>query len=856
MTDSSGSVASIAGAGPAADPKTEASSSAGSSSGDLPASARIVIIGGGVGGASIAYHLAERGERDVVLVDRAELTSGSTFHSAGLVGQLRSDPTLTEMNMYSVDLYRKLQAGENPPSWVESGGIRLASSPERLEELRRQMSWATTFGLPMEEISAAEAQQLFPPMDTAGVLGGIFTPTDGFLDPSQLCYSLAAGARAQGARIFTRTRVLAIDTEGGRVRRVVTDRGTIECEIVVNCGGLYAAEIGRLAGVRIPIVPMSHQYVVTDGFLGEHGGTVQGTPLPSLRDPDLLVYYRPEGQGLLMGGYERDPEPWSLPAGGRVGFDAVPSDFNGKLLPENWSRFEEITHNSQIRVPGMAEAGLRRIINGPEAFTPDNEFCLGETEVDGLFVSAGFCAHGIAGAGGVGRLMADWILDGEPPMDVWHMDISRFGRQYRSPSFTLARVLENYRTYYDIKYPNHERGAGRPLRISPAYHWHSANDAFFGEKSGWERVNYYRTHAEAGDESLRPRGWAGQNWSAAIGAEHAATREAAGLFDESSFAKISVTGPDAAVFLEWVCANRVARGIGEITYTQALNSRGGIECDFTVTRIGEDEFWIITGTAFGSHDLAWLRRQARAGARDVRLTDITGQYGCFALWGPRAREILQPLTPTDLDSEHFPFFSSREITVGDVPVRALRVTYVGELGWELYVPAEYAAGLWEALWAAGVEHGLVGAGYRAIDSLRLEKGYRAWGTDISSVTNPYEAGLGFCVKMNKPGGFLGREALLAAKEAGLTRKLCCITLDDPRSVVLGSEPVRIDGAVQGRVTSGGFGYTVGSSIAYAYLPIELAAAGQKLEIGIFGEWVTGAVRAEPLFDPKGLRTKG
>jgi len=847
MTHSAGSFAATgAGSSGAAAP---------AAANDLPTSARIVIIGGGVGGASIAYHLAQRGERDVVLLDRDELTSGSTFHSAGLVGQLRSDPTLTEMNMYSVELYRKLQAGDHPPSWVESGGIRLASSPERLEELRRQMSWATTFGLPMEEISAAEAQRLFPPMDTAGVLGGVFTPTDGFLDPSQLCYSLAAGARAGGVRIFTRTRVLAIDTEAGRVRRVVTDRGSIDCEIVVNCGGLYAAEIGRLAGVRIPIVPMSHQYVVTDGFLGDHAGTAAGTPLPSLRDPDLLVYYRPEGQGLLMGGYERTPEPWSLPADGAIGYDAVPADFNGKLLPENWSRFEEITHNSQIRVPGMAEAGLRRIINGPEAFTPDNEFCLGQTEVDGFFVSAGFCAHGIAGAGGVGRLMADWILDGEAPLDVWHMDIARFGKQYRSPSFTLGRVLENYRTYYDIKYPNHERSAGRPLRVSPAYGWHRDQGAFFGEKSGWERVNYYRSNAATGDESLRPRGWAGQNWSAAIEVEHTGTRERAGLFDESSFAKIGITGCDAAKFLEWVCANRVARAVGAVTYTQALNHRGGIECDFTVTRIADDEFWIVTGTAFGSHDLGWLRRQARAGGFDVRLTDITGQYGCFALWGPRARDILASLTPADLGNEHFPFFTSQEITVGDVPVRALRVTYVGELGWELYVGAEYAAGLWTALWAAGAEHGLVGAGYRAIESLRLEKGYRAWSTDISPATTPYEAGLGFCVRMDKPGGFLGREALLAAQEGGLKRKLCCITLDDPRSVVLGSEPVRIDGVVQGRVTSGGYGYTVGRSIAYTYLPISLAETGQKLEIGIFGEWVTGSIRTEPLYDPKGLRTK-
>lgn len=814
---------------------------------EIPARARIVIIGGGVGGASVAYHLAEAGEKDVVLVDRNELTSGSTFHSAGLVGQLRSDPTLTKMNMYSVELYRKLQQSQQSPSWVESGGIRLASSPERLEEIRRQMSWAKTFGLPLEELSAIEAQQLFPLMDTAGVLGAAYLPTDGFLDPSQLCYALAAGARRMGVQIYTHTRVLDIKTGDGRVRSVVTDKGEIECEIVVDCGGMFAPEIARMVGVRIPIVPMSHQYVVTEAFL-----PLSEKPLPALRDPDLLIYYRPEGRGLLMGGYERNAEPWTAT---RTSYDRIPADFNGKLLPENWSRFEEITHNSGIRVPAMADVGLRKVINGPEGFTPDNEFCLGETEVDGFFVAAGFCAHGIAGAGGVGRLMAEWIIQGEPSMDVWHMDIRRFGRQYRSPSFTMARTLENYETYYDIKYPNHERAAGRPLRTSPAYPWHAEQGAYFGEKSGWERVNYYLPHAERGEESLRPRGWAGQNWSAAIGVEHAGTRTAAGLFDESSFAKLCVSGAGAAEFLEWVCDNRVARGIGEITYTQALNNRGGIEADFTVTRIDNDTFWIVTGTAFGNHDMAWLKKQAGICGADVRITDITGQFATYALWGPRSREILGTLTPADLSNEAFGFMTAQEISVGDVPVRALRVTFVGELGWELYTSAEYGANLWRTLWDAGQPFGITSGGYRAIDSLRVEKGYRVWSTDITPETNPYEAGLGFCVKLDKPGGFIGRDALVKAREEGLARKLCCIKLSDPRSVVLGSEPVMVGDDVVGRVTSGGYGYTIATSVAYAYLPMGSARPGTVVQVGIFGEWVAGEVATEPLLDPKGTRVK-
>jgi glycine cleavage system aminomethyltransferase T/glycine/D-amino acid oxidase-like deaminating enzyme len=814
-------------------------------SAELPESARIVVIGGGVGGASVAYHLAELGERDVVIVERAELTSGSTFHSAGLVGQLRADPTLTRMNMYSVELYRRLEQGEHPVGWTESGGIKLASSTERLEDIRRQISWARSYGLPLHEISPAEAAERFPLVDLEGVVGAAYLESDGHLDPSQLCYSLAAAARALGVRIHQRTRVTGIDVERGRVRRVHTDRGAIDCEIVVNCAGMFAAEIGRLAGVRIPLVPMSHQYVVTEPFRSRGDA-----PLPTLRDPDLLVYYRQEVDGLVMGGYERDPAPWTS---SKQVFDAIPADFNGRLLAEDWPRFEEIATNAHRRVPVLGDVGVRRMINGPEAFTPDNEFCLGETGVGGLFVAAGFCAHGIAGAGGIGQVMAEWIVTGEPSMDLSHMDISRFGQQYRSPGYTLARTLENYRTYYDIPYPDRQRQAGRPLRTPAAYAWHRAHRAQFGEKAGWERVDWYEANAD--DVALPPHGWPARYWSSAIGAEHRATREIAGLFDESSFAKIEVRGADAAAFLDWVCDNEVARAVGDVTYTQALNQRGGIESDYTVTRLADDLFSIVTGTAFGSHDIALLRRRAREREADVRITDVTGAACCYALWGPRSREILQTLTPADLGNDAFPYMTAQELTIGGVPVRALRVTFVGELGWELYASTEYAASLWETVWAAGEPFGMVAAGYRAIESMRLEKGYRVWGTDITAETTPYEAGLGFCVKLDKPGGFVGRDALIAAREEGLNRKLRAIVLADPRRLVLGSEPVRIDGEVVGRVTSGGFGYTVDASIAYALVPID-AKPGTAVEIDIFGEWVLGEVVAEPLFDPRGTRVRG
>ncbi len=806
---------------------------------ELPDRARVVIVGGGVGGASIAHHLAKLGERDVVLLDRSELTSGSTFHSAGLVGQLRSSVSLTRMMMDSVELYRTLDCG-----WVQCGGIRLACTPEREQEVLRQVAWAKTFGLPLELISPEQARELFPLMSTEGVRCASYLPSDGYLDPSLLTTALVDGAREGGCRVFTHTRVTGIDLDGARVRGVQTEWGPIEAEVVVNAGGMFAAEVGRLAGVRVPVVPFAHEYLVSQPFRDR----VPGEHLPTLRDPDLLIYFREEGGGLVMGGYERRSAPWALD---EHLLDAIPADFNGRLLEEDWPRFEEIAANSARRVPVMDELKVTRLINGPEAFTPDNEFCLGESEVRGFFVAAGFCAHGLAGAGGIGRVMAEWIIEGEPTMDVWEMDIRRFGPHFRSPGYTLKRTREVYETYYDIRYPGHERQAGRPLRTSSAYPWHAEHGAALGEKAGWERVNWYESNAGLGDESLRPRGWAGMHWSSAIGAEHRATRERAGLFDESSFAKLEIAGPGAADFLERLCDNHVARDVGAITYTQMLNRRGGIECDFTVTRVEDELFSIVTGTAFGNHDISWIRRHAPADG-SVRCSDVTARWACFALWGPRARDILSPLTDDPLD---FSYMHMRELAVGDVPVRALRVTFVGELGWELYCPTEYGAGLWRTLWNAGRPHGLLAGGYRAIDSLRLEKGYRVWAADITPDETPYEAGLGFCVKSD--GTFLGASALgigAASAPGEPLKRLRCLTLEDPRSVALGNEPVRVDGEILGRVTSGGYGYTVERSIAYAYLPafIEVDTA---IEVDIFGEWVAGEVAREPLFDPKGERVR-
>ena len=798
--------------------------------------ARAVVIGGGVGGCSILYWLTRLGWDDVVLVERADLTSGSTFHSAGLVGQLRSSLALTKMMMDSVELYRTLEAEVGlETGWHEVGSLRLASSTERMEEISRQAGWAKTFGLPLELVSAEEAQRLFPPMTTEGVLGAAFLPTDGYVDPSQLTFALAEGARRRGAEVATNTRVTGVTTERGRVTGVETDRGAIETEIVVNAGGMYAREIGALAGVNVPVIPMAHEYLVTKPV---------GLPLdmPTMRDPSLLVYFRPESGGLIMGGYERDCAPWAL--------DGVPADFNSRLLEEDWPRFEELMHNAIVRVPSLEEMDVVKLINGPEAFTPDGEFILGPSEVRGFWIAAGFCAHGLAGAGGMGRLVAEWIIEGTPSLDVWHMDSRRFGLAYRSREYTLARTKEVYETYYDVRYPGHERSAGRPLRVSPAYGRLQELGAAFGEKSGWERANWFEPNAARGDESLRPRGWAGKLWSPAVGGEHRACRETAAIFDESSFAKILVSGSGAADLLERLCANRVAREVGQVTYTQMLNARGGIECDFTVTRLADDAFRIVTGTAFGQHDLAWVR-QHMPDDGSVQVADETSAYACFGIWGPKARDILQPLTTTDLGNEAFGYMRARELAIGRVPCLALRVTYVGELGWELYCRSEFGLALWDTIWDAGREEGLVAGGYKAIDSLRLEKGYRVWGADITPEDTPFEAGLGFAVKLDKS-EFLGREVLASAPDP--ERLLRCVTLEEPRAIALGSEPVRVGDEAVGRVTSGGYGYTVEKSIAYAYLPAA-HGVGTEVAVEIFGEWVSGVVAAEPLFDPKGERIR-
>ncbi|MGW8225772.1 MAG: GcvT family protein [Anaerolineales bacterium] len=808
----------------------------------FPTQAQVVIIGGGVGGCSIAYHLTKMGWKDVVLLERHELTAGSTWHSAGLVGQLRSDANLTRMMYYSTDLYRQLKEETGVDTgWREVGGLRLASSPERMEDIKRMVGMARSFDMPMELLSPKDAYELFPLMSMEGVVGAAYTPNDGVIDPTGLTNALAAGAKNRGAIFFQDTDVEQILVEHGHVSEVVTNRGSIKTEIVVNAAGQWGAEVGRMVGLNLPVVPMAHLYIITKPIEGV------GHNFPTLRDPDLLVYWREEVGGLVTGGYERDPAPF--------GMDGIPKDFKYELLAPDWDRFAPLMENSIKRVPAVETAEIIQLLNGPEGFTPDGEFLLGPTEVKGFWVACAFCAHGLAGAGGIGKVMAEWIIEGHPEWDLWRLDVRRFGTNYASKDYILDRTIETYTKYYDIHYPGEERMSGRNLRLSPTYTRLREMGAFFGERSGWERVNYMKSYESLARHGHEPKGWAHHNWSRAIGYEHLMTRKTAGMFDETSFNKFEVSGPGALGFLNHVCANQIDRPVGTVVYTQCLNSRGGIECDFTVTRLEEQKFLIITGTAFGVHDSSWLRINMPEDG-SVTLEDVSSSYACIGLWGPKSRQILSKVTKSDISNDGFPYMTARYLTVGNVPVLASRVTYVGELGWEFYCPMEYGLQLWDTLWEAGKPEGVVAAGYKAIETLRLEKGYRYWSAEISPDYTPLEAGLGFAVDFDK-GDFIGREVLLKQKQVGLKQRLCCLRLADDRVVALGKEPIRPLGAemIIGWVASGGYGYTIEQSIVYAYLPIDYTKIGIEMEIEFFGERVNATVVKSPLYDPMGERIK-
>jgi sarcosine dehydrogenase len=813
---------------------------------ELPSSAKIIIVGGGIVGCSVAYHLGKMGLTDVLLLERGKLTCGSTWHAAGLVGQLRTSANITQLLGYSVELYDRLEQETGlATGWKRNGGLRLACNPERWTEVKRQATTATSFGLEMHLLSAKEAQDLWPLMQVDDVVGAAFLPTDGQASPSDIAMSLAKGARQNGVTIAEGVKLTGIEVENGRVRAVVTDRGRIACDKLVICAGQWSREIGHMAGVNIPLVSVRHQYLITD--------TIDGvtSSLPTLRDPDRLTYWKEEVGGLVMGGYEPNPKPWAV--------DRLPDNFEFQLLEDDLEHFEPLLELAAGRVPAMQSAGIKQFINGPESFTPDGNFILGEApEVRGVFVGAGFNAFGIASGGGAGMVLAEWVAKGEPPYDLWPVDIRRFGRNHLDTSWVRTRTLEAYAKHYTMAWPFEEYRSGRPLRRSPLYARLKAEGACFGEKLGWERPNWFADLA-SGEKAEDIYSYERQNWFAAVGREHKATRERVAVFDQTSFAKFRLVGRDAQAALSWSAANDVAKPPGYLVYTQMLNERGGIESDLTVGRLSPSKYYIVTGTGFATHDFDWISRSIPNGL-DARLIDVTSAYAVLSVMGPRSRDVLQGLTEHDLSNAGFPFGRFKRVTIAGAPVLALRVTYVGELGWELHIPVEFAASLYDALMAAGQPHGIANAGYRAIESLRLEKGYRAWGAEIGPDHSPLVAGLAWAVKLKSNTPFQGRAALEAQAAKPLPRLLAGFTTD-PSIVLLGRETIYRDGKRVGWLTTGGYGYTVGRSIGYGYVrdPENGVDRGKVLsgryELEVATARVPAEVFVDSLYDPTMSRIK-
>lgn len=809
---------------------------------DFPNSAQAVVIGGGIVGCSTAYHLAKLGW-EVVLVERAKLTSGTTFHAAGLVGQLRTNANITQLLGYSVDLYKRLEGETGQATgWKMNGGLRLACNEDRWIEVKRQATTAHSFGLDMQLLTPKEAQDLWPLMQVDDVIGAAFLPTDGQANPSDITLSLAKGARMAGARIYEDTAVTRIVVEDGVIKGVETDKGRIDTAQVICCAGQWSRALAATVGVNVPLVSVEHQYMVTEQIDGV-------TPdMPTLRDPDRLTYYKEEVGGLVMGGYENNPIPWAM--------DGIPDGFHYTLLDSNFDHFEPMIELALGRVPALQTAGIKTLTNGPESFTPDGNFILGEApELAGFFVGAGFNAYGIAAGGGAGMALAEWVAKGEPPFDLWPVDIRRFGQVHRDTDWVRTRTLEAYGKHYTLAWPSEEHDSGRPRLKSPLYDTLQAQGAVFGEKLGWERPNWF---AGTGEEQRDIYSFGRPNWFAATGREHRAARQAAVVFDQTSFAKYELSGPDAEAALSWIAANDVAKPVGSLIYTQMLNDHGGIECDLTVVRVAEDAFYIVTGTGYATHDFDWISRNIPEGL-DATLKVVTADWSVLSLMGPRARDILAKVTKADLSNAAFPFATMQTLDIAGCPVRALRVTYVGELGWELHLPIEHAEAVYQALMSAGAPLGLKNAGYRAIETLRLEKGYRAWGSDIGPDHTPDEAGLGWAVKLRKNIDFKGRAAVEAQRSGGVKKRLATFTAA-PEVILTGRETIYRDGVRVGWLTSGGFGYTLNQSIGMGYVrnadgvSQDYVLSGRyELEVGT--ERVPCEVSLDPLYDPKMARVR-
>lgn len=813
---------------------------------NLPSTAKVVVIGGGIVGCSTACHLAQLG-CETVLLESNNLTSGTTFHAAGLVGQLRSNANITELLSYSVELYKRIEAETGLGSgWKMNGGLRLACNEDRWTEVKRQATTARSFGLDMQLLTPAEALKLWPLMTIDDVIGAAFLPTDGQVNPADITQALARAARMAGAEIYEESPVIDIEIDKGCIKAVITAHGRIACEKVVCCAGQWTREFAGRFGVNVPLVSVQHQYMVTEPIAGITSS------LPTLRDPDRLTYYKEEVGGLVMGGYECNPVPWAI--------DGIPENFHYSLLDSDYVHFEPMLEQSLGRVPALADAGIKQLINGPESFTPDGNFILGEApELKNFFIGAGFNAYGIAAGGGAGMALAQWVHQGAPPFDLWPVDICRFGRPHADTDWVRTRTLEAYAKHYTLAWPQEEYASGRPCRRSPLYQVLQEQGACFGEKLGWERPNWF-ADVSKGEVAEDVYSFKQPNWHQAVAREHRAVRKQAVLIDQTSFAKFVLTGPDAKAALDWLAANDIDKPVGSLVYTQMLDNNGGIQCDVTIARVAEDEFYIVTGTGFATHDFNWISRNIPAGL-NAQLVDITSAYSVLSLMGPNARTILSSVTRDDVSAQGFAFGQARTIGIAGCPVRALRITYVGELGWELHIPTEYALTVYTVLMSAGEAHGLINAGYRVIETCRLEKGYRAWGSDIGPDHTPIEAGLGWAVKLKRNNtAFKGRDAIAAQLKNGVNKRLACFTVSDPDCVLLGRETILRNGERVGWLSSGGYGHHLGVAIGYGYVRHangvdKQYVPGGKYQLDVATRLVDCEVHTGPLYDPGMLRIK-
>ncbi len=803
--------------------------------------AQVVVVGGGIAGCSVAYHLARAGARDVLLLEKGQLTSGSTCHAAGLVTQFNPSPTMMRFRRYSIELYRELGVFE------EVGSVRLASSPEQLAELQRGVSRARGIGLEVELLGPEEALRLLPAASGESLYGAVWVPEDGFLDPHTATYALADAARALGARIRTGTRVTGIELGPRReVRAVVTESGRIECEHVVNACGIWAPQLAAMAGAFVPSTPVDHQHVLLRPVPGHE----LPREMPCFRDPDNLVYGKSESGGVMFGGYEGDPVArW---------IDGVPWEHGAQALPGALARFEPLLQGAARRFPFLAEAEIAALVCHPDAMTPDAGPLLGPLPgARGFWMAAGLSLNGFGGAGGIGRALAEWITSGETELDCAPYRAWRFGGPFRDPVFAAEAARETYRYYYRLRFPYDTEEWGRPHRLSALHGRLQDAGCVFGTKNGWERPDRFepgRPWRRAGAEQ-RAFGWTRPPWFERLRAEHEAFRERVGLVDLSSFGKIDVAGPGALPLLERVADNWIGRPPGSVVYTQFLDRRGGIVADLTVTRLGEERFLVVTGAGYLDADLGWLRMNAREDDGPVELRDASEELAVLGLWGPAAREVLASVTEDDVSAEAFPFRTARTIHVGGAAVLAQRITYVGELGFELYVEPGWAVQVWDRLTAAGAPHGIEPAGYRVLDSLRMEKGYRYFGTDLTPSDTPDEAGLGFCVDLVRKRDFIGRAAIVAARGRPERRRLRTLLLGgEEYEPVYGGEAVHAGGEVVGRLRSCAYGYTVRRNLAYAALPVELGP-GADVEVEVFGRRVPAQVAEDVLYDPAGARAR-